>query len=154
MCDSFLGGMWEAAEGEEPVVPESEDFGFALQNRWSRTKPSRCRQSVLAPHASRLSPQTKRIWFRPTQLNSTTGLIIYPGGAVDPRAYAPAAQTFAAMGFTVVIVPMPGNFAFSAFERANVMIESEPSIDSWFLGGHSAGGAAAIMYAARSELPD
>ena len=99
-----------------------------------------------------LAANEEGIWFRPTQTTSTTGLIIYPGGAVDPRAYAPAAQTLAAMGFTVVIVPMPGNFAFSAFERANVMIESEPSIESWFLGGHSAGGAAAIMYAARTEV--
>ena len=57
------------------------------------------------------------------------------------------------MGFAVVIVPMPGNFAFSAFERANVMIEAEPSIECvvprW---SSSAGGAAAVMYAARSEV--
>ena len=152
MCDSFLGGTWEATEGEEPVVPDSEDFGFALESMVSNDAVTVSPECLSTTCVQTLAANEEGIWFRPTQTTSTTGLIIYPGGAVDPRAYAPAAQTLAAMGFTVVIVPMPGNFAFSAFERANVMIESEPSIESWFLGGHSAGGAAAIMYAARTEV--
>ena len=32
MCDSFLGGTGEATVGEEPVVPDSEDFGLALES--------------------------------------------------------------------------------------------------------------------------
>ena len=151
MCESSLGGVWEAAEDGEAVVPESDDFGFALESMISNEVVSVSPECLNDTCVQALAANAEGIWFRPIEGTSTTGLIIYPGGAVDPRAYAPAAQSLAAMGFTVVIVPMPGGFAFTAFDRANVMIESEPSIDSWFLGGHSAGGVAAIMYAARSE---
>jgi hypothetical protein len=34
--------------------------------------------------------------FQPAQSTPSTGLIIYPGGRVDPRAYAPQAHAIAA----------------------------------------------------------
>jgi len=43
-----------------------------------------------------------------------SGFIMYPGGRVDARSYAPAAHSIAAHGFLVVIVPMPLNLAIFA----------------------------------------
>ncbi|MCB0120849.1 MAG: hypothetical protein KDE58_01335, partial [Caldilineaceae bacterium] len=53
------------------------------------------------------------VWltFTPTAQAPTSGFIFYPGGRVDPRAYAPAAHAIAAAGYLVVIVPMPLNLA-------------------------------------------
>ena len=51
------------------------------------------------------------IVFRPVLTAPTTGLILYPGGKVDARAYAPAAHAIAARGYLVVITPMPLDLA-------------------------------------------
>ena len=55
------------------------------------------------------------------QPNSTTnrGLIYYPGGLVDPEAYAVTAQGVADAGYLVVIPKMPLNLAFLGINRAN-----------------------------------
>ena len=84
--------------------------------------------------------------FRPTQ-PTFTGFILYPGGRVDPRAYAPAAHALAAEGYLVVIVPMPLNLAVLGAERANKVIAAFPEVTVWEIGGHSLGGAMAAHYA-------
>jgi hypothetical protein len=84
--------------------------------------------------------------FEPTDSVPTTGLIFYPGGRVDPRAYAPHARAIAAEGFTVVVVPMPLNFAFLGINRATQVIEAFPGIKHWAVGGHSLGGAMAAEF--------
>jgi hypothetical protein len=76
----------------------------------------------------------------------TTGLILYPGGRVDPRAYAPLARLIALRGYRVVIVPMPLNLAFFAPYRADEVIAAYPEIQTWAVGGHSLGGAMAALY--------
>lgn len=85
--------------------------------------------------------------FTPTSSEPQTGLILYPGGRVDPRAYAPHARAIAEAGFTVVVVPMPLNFAFLGINRADEVINSFQKIDTWAVGGHSLGGAMAVEYA-------
>ncbi|MGD2078149.1 MAG: alpha/beta hydrolase, partial [Chloroflexota bacterium] len=49
--------------------------------------------------------------FEPVESAAETGLIFYPGGYVDPRAYAPAAREIAAAGYLVVVPAMPLNLA-------------------------------------------
>lgn len=85
--------------------------------------------------------------FEPNQQIPTTGLIFYPGGRVDPRAYAPQAHAMAARGYLVVIVPMPLNLAVFGAERASSVIQSYPSIQNWVIGGHSLGGSMAALFA-------
>jgi len=85
--------------------------------------------------------------FTPTGAQAQTGLILYPGGRVDPRAYAPHARDIAEAGFTVVVVPMPLNFAFLGIDRANEVIDAFQNIDTWTIGGHSLGGAMAVEFA-------
>lgn len=77
---------------------------------------------------------------------TTTGLIFYPGGKVDYRAYAPQARAIAEHGYVVVIVPMPLNLAVFGLERATDVIAAFPQITHWAIGGHSLGGAMASQY--------
>lgn len=85
--------------------------------------------------------------FRPLAGNPTVGLVLYPGGRVDPRSYAPAAQALAREGYLVVIVPMPLNLAVFAPDEAAEVIAAFPEIDRWAVGGHSLGGAMAARFA-------
>ncbi|HEX7587193.1 MAG TPA: alpha/beta hydrolase [Anaerolineae bacterium] len=84
--------------------------------------------------------------FRPRSTEAAIGLIFYPGGLVDPRAYAPMARNIAAQGYLVVIVPMPLNLAFFDSSRASDVIARYPTIKRWAIGGHSLGGVAAAMF--------
>jgi dienelactone hydrolase len=92
------------------------------------------------------------IVFQPTAGRPDTGLIIYPGGRVDPKAYAPVARAIAERGYLVVIVPMPLNLAVLAPDRAEDIIASFPEIQHWVIGGHSLGGAMAARFA--DQHPD
>jgi pimeloyl-ACP methyl ester carboxylesterase len=85
--------------------------------------------------------------FEPTDGAHQTGLIIYPGGRVDPRAYAPAARAIAERGYRVVIVPMPLNLAVFAAGRAAEVMHTYPATTTWAVGGHSLGGAIAALFA-------
>lgn len=91
------------------------------------------------------------VWltFTPTAQPPTEGFIFYPGGRVDPRAYAPAAHAVAAAGYLVVIVPMPLNLAVFAPNRAEEVIAAYPTIDRWAIGGHSLGGTMAAGFVAK-----
>lgn len=87
--------------------------------------------------------------FMPAGQEPSTALIIYPGGKVDPRSYAPAAKMIAEQGYLVVIVPMPLNLAVLSPGKAARVIKSYPQIQTWAIGGHSLGGAMAANYAKR-----
>lgn len=84
--------------------------------------------------------------FTPTAATPTTGLILYPGGFVDPVAYAAVARDIAAGGYLVVIDPMPLNLAVTGVESADAIIAAFPDITAWAIGGHSLGGAMAAEY--------
>ncbi|HUM69192.1 MAG TPA: alpha/beta fold hydrolase [Chloroflexota bacterium] len=91
--------------------------------------------------------QDEWITFTPTGAQPDSGLIIYPGGRVDPRAYAPIAHAIASQGYQVVIVPMPLNLAFFDANAASDVITAYPEIRQWAIAGHSLGGAMAAQYA-------
>jgi pimeloyl-ACP methyl ester carboxylesterase len=85
--------------------------------------------------------------FAPTTSEPTTGFIVYPGGRVDFRAYAPAAHQIAAQGYLVVIVRMPLNLAVFGASRASDVQTAYPQIRHWTIGGHSLGGSMAARFA-------
>ena len=93
---------------------------------------------------------TPWISFTPAEPKAT-GLILYPGGRVDPRAYATAARSLADSGYLTVIVPMPLNLAVFAPERASEVMLAYPEIERWVIGGHSLGGAMAANFAAQHQ---
>lgn len=85
--------------------------------------------------------------FRPTEGDASTGLIFYPGGRVQPEAYAPFAQAIAEQGYLVVIPAMPLNLAVLSPSAASQVMDAFPEVESWAVGGHSLGGAMAANFA-------
>lgn len=77
------------------------------------------------------------------------GLIFYPGGKVENTAYAPLLHDLAADGILCVLVKMPCNLAVLDMDAADGIAEKFPQIGSWYIGGHSLGGAMAASYAAK-----
>lgn len=93
------------------------------------------------------TPQTGWLVFTPLQRRTVnTGLVIYPGGRVDARAYAPLARELARTGYLAVIVPMPLNLAVFDSGAASEVVAAFPDIEYWAIGGHSLGGAMAAQY--------
>lgn len=84
--------------------------------------------------------------FIPRSFQHPTGLIIYPGGRVDWRSYAPLARAIAEQGYYVAIVPMPLSLAVLAPGSAAEVISTRPDILIWAVGGHSLGGAMAANF--------
>jgi hypothetical protein len=117
---------------------------------WAMTGPSAAPEALaaLTPDAQVDVTQDGWLVFQPTGSDPTTGLIFYPGGRVDPRAYAPLAREIAAAGYLVVIVPMPLNLAVLGAGRAQEVIAAYPEIEYWAIGGHSLGGSMAANFAA------
>lgn len=87
--------------------------------------------------------------FAPRDRQPETGLIFYPGGRVDYRAYASYARAVASEGYLVVIVRMPLNLAVFNSRAAASVVRSYPSVRNWAIGGHSLGGSMAASYAYR-----
>ena len=90
--------------------------------------------------------QDKWITFTPVE-ETETGLIFYPGGLVEPTAYAPVLREIAENGVLVVITPMPLNLGILNTDAANAVIDEYPHISTWILAGHSLGGASAAIFA-------
>lgn len=84
--------------------------------------------------------------FTPTNFTSNVGFIIYPGGHVDYRSYAPEAHALAAEGYLTVIAPMTLNLAIFSENSATDIINAYPQVKAWAIGGHSLGGVMAAQY--------
>lgn len=83
--------------------------------------------------------------------NSKTGLIFYPGGKVEAKAYEPILAGLAEKGICVVLVEMPFNLAVLDSSAADGVINEFTNIQNWYIGGHSLGGAMAASYAANYQ---
>ncbi len=103
--------------------------------------------SALASDAQVVVTTDKWLVFTRAGAQPDTGLIFYPGGKVDPRAYAPQARAIAAAGYLVVVVPMPLHLAVLAPGRAAEVIAAYPGVRRWAIGGHSLGGSMAANFA-------
>jgi pimeloyl-ACP methyl ester carboxylesterase len=119
---------------------------------WSRLQRAATAEALVAlqPDAEVTVHVDRWLVFEPAGQAPGTGLILYPGGFVDPRAYAPAARAIAAAGYRVVIVPMPLNLAVLGASRARAVQAAFPQLARWAVGGHSLGGAMAARYASRA----
>ena len=120
--------------------------GFVI---WAETPPSPMPEAYDALKSDSSVTVSIGNWlvFAPVSSNSSTGLIIYPGGRVDFRSYAPAVHSIAAEGYLVVIPLMPLNLAVFGVGTANDVIGHYPDISSWAIGGHSLGGTMAAQFA-------
>lgn len=99
--------------------------------------------------------EAHRHWdFTPTGAEPTVGVVLYPGGHVDARAYAPLARRLSEQGFLVALVPMPLSLAVLSPAAADDALAAHPEIETWVIAGHSLGGAMAARYADRHDEID
>jgi predicted alpha/beta-hydrolase family hydrolase len=120
-------------------------LGFVI---WGSTPARPMPEALAAIQSNAQTTVTAGKWltFQPAGAQLSTGFIIYPGGRVDYRAYAPAAQSIASQGYLVVIVPMPLSLAVFKPGAAAEVIAVHPEIKHWAVGGHSLGGAMAASF--------
>lgn len=93
--------------------------------------------------------ENRHISFIPED-DYTKGLIFYPGGLVEPTAYAPVLRLVAEKGYLAVITPMPLNLGILNTDAAESVFSEYPDVETWILAGHSLGGASAGIYAAEN----
>lgn len=72
--------------------------------------------------------------------------IFFPGGFVDPLAYAPMARVLSNEGLTVHIVKMPWRLAKFGYNKINDLFNFEDTNCTFILGGHSQGAKMAAQY--------
>lgn len=77
------------------------------------------------------------------------GVIFYPGGKVQCEAYAPLMQACAEKGVLCALVRMPCNLAVLNPNAADGIQEKYPEVPSWYMAGHSLGGAMAASYVSK-----
>jgi dienelactone hydrolase len=115
-------------------------------------------QAVLAADASdNQVQQLDKMWAfsADTEEDNGIGLIFYPGGKVEATAYAPLLAQLSQRGITTVLMEMPFHLAVFDIDAADQVYDQFPEIKSWYIGGHSLGGAMASSYAnANSEYLD
>lgn len=111
-------------------------------------------KSILESDSKVAVAETSRfISFRPNASSQPVGLIFFPGGMVQPEAYAPMLRTIAEQGYSIFIVKLPFGSAPLKSQEADVInqaleiISSNESIQHWFVGGHSRGAAIASRFA-------
>lgn len=114
--------------------------------------PADALRQALEPSAELSVATEPWLVFQPGDAPPGVGLILYPGGLVDPRAYAPLARALAEAGYLVVVPPMPLRLAVLAPDTAAEIQAAFPTVERWVVGGHSLGGAMAARFAA--ENPD
>ncbi len=100
---------------------------------------------------AQIQVQKNRYGWSFTPQKVKAGFVFYPGGLVDPRAYAPLMQKIASGGYKVALLEVPFNLAVSAQGRARQPIADDPKL-KWAVGGHSLGGVVASNFA--SSNPD
>ena len=93
------------------------------------------------------------IHFQPNENQQPAGFIFLPGGMVAPEAYAPLSRAISEHGFNVFILKLPFGSAPLDSQEADVMLQAleiintNPSIHYWTVGGHSRGAAIASRFA-------
>jgi hypothetical protein len=74
------------------------------------------------------------------------GLAFYPGGLVEPQAYAPVLRQIAARGYRVALLRVRFNLAVTEQGKARAALAEAPQLP-WAVGGHSLGGVVASNFA-------
>ena len=85
------------------------------------------------------------------------GLVFFPGGLVDPVAYAPLARAVASAGFPAFIVELPRRGAFGGADdpsidaRLAALLATPTTPRRWIAAGHSRGAVIASRIAAEGR---
>lgn len=110
-------------------------------------KPDTTAQEAMIGNDATIVTEDEWITFNPSE-QTEHGFIFYPGGLVEPEAYAPLCRKIADEKVKVFLVPMTLNLAVLSPNRAEEVIKANPEITDWTIGGHSLGGVMAANFAA------
>jgi pimeloyl-ACP methyl ester carboxylesterase len=125
-------------------------FGFIVFIAWAMT-PLGPTDEALAAMVSggdvTVQDNGEFLVFTPVTNLPITALIIYPGGHVDYRSYAPIARRIASRGYMVFVIRMPLSLPVFGVNKADEVVAAYPDIRYWVIGGHSLGGSMAASYA-------
>ncbi|NMA78971.1 MAG: alpha/beta hydrolase [Actinomycetales bacterium] len=120
---------------------------------WSRTgvmtaEPGPWGDVVEDPRVTVADSETALI-LQPSETGpAETGLVFYPGGKVEPEAYAARLSPLVTEhGVTVVIARPTLNLALLDRRGLDTFTASAPEIGTWWVGGHSLGGVRACQVA-------
>ena len=80
------------------------------------------------------------------------GIVFYPGGKVDEKAYAPILLALAEEGYEVYLVKMPAKLAILGMNAAEDIMEKASHIQEWTMMGHSLGGAMAASFSVSHDV--
>jgi predicted esterase len=90
--------------------------------------------------------------FEPAKGAKPVALLFFPGGGVDPKAYAPLARSVAAQGWAVHLVKLPGKPAApdkhrqDAIAIGKAVLKGKAGVKRWAVGGHSMGASVAARF--------
>ncbi len=94
----------------------------------------------------------RSITIQPKNQSPTTGLIFYPGAKVAPEAYVAKLSAVARRANIAIVIGRPMfNLAIFSINQANDLKSALPSVTTWYIGGHSLGGAMACQYAEKHQ---
>ena len=113
--------------------------GYTLQSKYSSYLVSNSKVEVTV--------DGDYTYFTPKNISATKGFIFYPGERVDSSSYAKLCNMIASYGYKVVAVDMPFNYAKFGENKADDIINNNPDITKWVIGGDSVGGTVASNYA-------
>lgn len=94
--------------------------------------------------------ESKSIVSLKSNVDNGIGIVFYPGGKVEYTAYIPLLEPLAKIGYTCFIPKMPGNLAVFGINKADDVIKNNPNINTWYIAGHSLGGAMASSYVSKN----
>jgi hypothetical protein len=84
--------------------------------------------------------------------DANKAVIFYPGAKVEAAAYLPLLEKIRSEAdVTCILVKMPLNLAIFHINAADAVIKEKTEIQSWYLCGHSLGGAMASQYASSHQ---
>lgn len=75
------------------------------------------------------------------------GILLYPGGHMDPRGYAPLLRQLAVAGYKVAIAKVALNMPLLDVEAGARAMAALPDVGTWVVGGHFLGAVAAARLA-------
>ncbi len=135
ICNSVLMGDYFPVSGgicdTGPTNPGCEDF-----------EPEAC-AAMESNELVDVTQEATYISFTPLATDTgNTGVIIFPGGAVVPQAYAPLAQELAQAGIYTAVLNGPDGTEVDGVIDA----PGNAGIANWTLAGHSLGGVVAAKY--------
>ena len=108
-------------------------------------------QQLINSEKQRIDVNDKITVVRPEATNDKEiGLIFYPGGKVEAIAYLPLLYHLSQKGITCFLTEMPFNLAVFKVDAAERVFDKYPEINTWFIAGHSLGGAMASNYMRRN----